>query len=130
MLSTTEQHVPTGAPQVKFLPVASFATLPDGKGTAVKIDGREVLLIRSGDTVHALDNLCPHAGARLERGRVAKGSVSCPLHGAKFDLVTGRCRSAHVAGDRGIVTHRTRIVDGEVQIALSDNPVTMPPGRT
>jgi nitrite reductase/ring-hydroxylating ferredoxin subunit/uncharacterized membrane protein len=63
--------------------------LPDGAVTGVVVEGRQVLLHRSGEEVHALDDLCSHAGALLSRGEVTGCVVACPLHGSLFDLRDG-----------------------------------------
>jgi len=65
-------------------------SLPEGGMTGVVVEGRQVLLHRSGDEIHALDNMCSHAGALLSRGEVVDCSVICPLHGSTFDLRDGR----------------------------------------
>lgn len=64
--------------------------LPEATPTAVDVEGRQVLLHRSNGEVHALDNVCSHAGGLLSRGEVDGCLVTCPLHGARFDLRTGR----------------------------------------
>lgn len=111
---------------MRYLPVANDDQLTEGKGVPVEIEGRAVVLFRSGKTVYALDNSCPHIGARIEHGRVTRDIVTCPLHGARFELPTGRCLNPHVGGWRPIVTHGVRIVDGRIEVALADRPVTAP----
>ncbi len=64
--------------------------LPDGATTGVVVDGRQVMLHRRGDEVHALDDLCSHAGALLSRGPVLDCVVTCPLHESRFDVRDGR----------------------------------------
>jgi nitrite reductase/ring-hydroxylating ferredoxin subunit len=66
------------------------ADLPDGATTGVTVDGRQVMLHRAGDDVHAIDDLCSHAGALLSRGPVVACVVTCPLHESKFDVRDGR----------------------------------------
>lgn len=56
-------------------------------------DGIEVLLLRSGEEIVALHNYCSHLGKPLDRGRVMAGQISCPFHGACFDLKTGAALS-------------------------------------
>ena len=65
------------------------AQLPDGGTVGAVVDGRRVLLHRAGDEVHALDDTCSHAGGVLSRGEVEGCVVTCPLHGARFDLTDG-----------------------------------------
>ena len=44
-----------------------------------------------GEAVYAIEDSCPHLFGSLADGMVRKGEVSCPLHGAQFDLATGKC---------------------------------------
>ena len=108
-----------------FHPVMPEAELAEGQPAAAEIEGRAIMICRWGDQVYALDNLCTHSGARLALGRVVKGVISCPLHGAKFELATGECRSLHM-GLLPVITHQTRVANGWVEVALSPRPVTPP----
>jgi nitrite reductase/ring-hydroxylating ferredoxin subunit len=111
---------------MRFHQVAAASQLAEGMSVAAEIDGRAILLVRSGEMIHALDNLCPHSGARLDRGRVLNGAVVCPLHGARFDLVSGQCRTPQLGHLNPIVTHAVRIVDGHIEVALAVAPMTAP----
>jgi nitrite reductase/ring-hydroxylating ferredoxin subunit/uncharacterized membrane protein len=62
----------------------------DDVPTGVEVDGRKVLLHRSNGELHALDDVCTHAGALLSRGEVTDCAVTCPLHGSRFDLRNGQ----------------------------------------
>jgi nitrite reductase/ring-hydroxylating ferredoxin subunit/uncharacterized membrane protein len=88
--------------------------LPDGASTGVELDGRKVMLHRSGDDVYAIDDLCSHAGALLSRGEVVDCVVTCPLHESRFDL-----RDGHIV--RGPAHHPqpvlpTRIRNGWIEV--------------
>lgn len=110
---------------MRFHRVVNLEDLADRKGFAAEIEGRPVVLFREGEAVHALDNLCPHAGARLHQGRVKDGLFVCPMHGARFELETGRCRSPQIS-EQAIVAHAVRVVDGCVEVCLSDRPMAEP----
>ncbi|WP_245804556.1 Rieske (2Fe-2S) protein [Erythrobacter tepidarius] len=72
-------------------PVCPSGDLPaDGK-LAVTIAGWDLLLLREGGSVHAYIDRCPHQAARLSPGKVRRGSIMCPLHGARFKIATGEC---------------------------------------
>jgi 3-phenylpropionate/trans-cinnamate dioxygenase ferredoxin subunit len=107
-----------------FTPVIALFALPESRGVAVELHGRAIALWRTGDEVFALDNLCPHFGSRLEDGRVKDGVLACPLHGARFELATGRCRTPALGRD--VVAHAVRVADGQVEVALSPEPVVQP----
>lgn len=62
------------------------------------IDGEHesLVLVRSGESVRAWLNVCPHAGRRLDwapgRFLVGKdGYLVCAAHGASFDMDSGLC---------------------------------------
>jgi nitrite reductase/ring-hydroxylating ferredoxin subunit len=63
--------------------------LPAGEMKVVKARGREILLIRTGTGVYALDNFCIHNGCRLEHGRLDGERLRCPCHSSVFDVKTG-----------------------------------------
>lgn len=54
---------------------------------------RLLVLLVDGDYL-AIDAVCPHRQGSLERGRVRRGAIVCPVHSFAFDLHTGRCRTA------------------------------------
>ncbi len=88
--------------------------LAEGTAGGVEVDGRQVLLHRAGGEICALDNVCSHAGGLLSRGEVSGSIVTCPLHGARFDL-----RDGHVV--RGPAHHPqpvlpTRVRNGWIEV--------------
>jgi len=93
--------------------VAQFHDLPPGDSLLVEFAGREVALFREGDTVSALDDACPHAGASLSGGTVEDGVVLCPWHYWAFRL----CDGAWTGNPRiAARTYAVRVVGGEVQL--------------
>ncbi|MFI9818383.1 non-heme iron oxygenase ferredoxin subunit [Saccharothrix variisporea] len=72
--------------------VCSLSDLDDRKpvGFEVGAEYTPVVLVRDGDTVHALHDLCSHAAIALSEGEVTRKGVECFLHGSCFDLRTGK----------------------------------------
>jgi NADPH-dependent 2,4-dienoyl-CoA reductase/sulfur reductase-like enzyme/nitrite reductase/ring-hydroxylating ferredoxin subunit len=69
--------------------VAALTDLPDAGMCSVEIDDSKILLIRDGQTVHAIGATCPHAGAPLEQGVRNGDRIVCPWHKATFCIRTG-----------------------------------------
>ncbi|MEJ2858960.1 MULTISPECIES: non-heme iron oxygenase ferredoxin subunit [unclassified Saccharothrix] len=71
--------------------VCSLSDLDDRKPVAFEIGAEytPVVLVRDGDTVHALHDLCSHAAIELSEGEVTRKGIECYLHGSCFDLRTG-----------------------------------------
>ena len=62
----------------------------DGRAL-VEADGRRVAVFRVGETIHAVENECPHAGNPLIEGELVGGELVCVYHRWRFDLATGAC---------------------------------------
>ncbi|HZW58032.1 MAG TPA: molybdopterin-dependent oxidoreductase [Nitrososphaerales archaeon] len=94
--------------------------LEDGKPLKRVVNGCEVLLIKSGDRIYAVEPLCTHHGSDLSRGKVnvAARTISCPLHGACFDLATGSCLAGSYGSDGGafpgVRTYHVKVESGIV----------------
>jgi apoptosis-inducing factor 3 len=85
-----EQAPPHGPDLTKGVAPADFV---DGKLLG-HVGGEEVLLIRSGAEVFAIDAHCTHYHGPLAEGLVVGDSVRCPWHHACFDLRTGEALRA------------------------------------
>ena len=66
--------------------------VPEGTPTRAKLGVNTLVLVRSGDTIHALHDQCAHAGGPLSGGTVVDGCIECPYHGSRFSLADGRVR--------------------------------------
>ncbi|HJS90611.1 MAG TPA: non-heme iron oxygenase ferredoxin subunit [Steroidobacteraceae bacterium] len=99
-----------------FHPALAFAELPQGRMRCVTVAGREVLLCHTREGVFALDNVCTHALARMDEGRLRGVRLICPLHGASFDVRDGRVLGPPAS--RPLPRYPVRVVEGIVEVAL------------
>lgn len=75
---------------MKFVAVAATSDLVDGVMKAVEAEGRELLLAKIDDGYYAVARRCTHMGENLCDGRLDDRVVTCPRHGARFDITTGK----------------------------------------
>ncbi len=61
----------------------------EGVLTKAKAGAQSLVLVRQGDTIHALHDVCAHAGGTLSDGFLVDGCVECPLHQSRYELSTG-----------------------------------------
>ncbi len=66
-----------------------LADLRPNQPRRVVIDGVPVALVRVGDEVFAVSDICSHAEVSLSEGEVSGCQIECWLHGSRFDLRTG-----------------------------------------
>jgi nitrite reductase/ring-hydroxylating ferredoxin subunit len=72
------------------LELPAGAELADGTPTKAKLGINNLVLVRIGDTIHALHETCAHAGGPLAEGTFADGCIQCPWHGSRFRMSDGR----------------------------------------
>lgn len=72
-------------------PVCPSGDIPADDRLAASVAGWALLLVREGAAVHAYTDRCPHQAARLSPGKVRRGAIMCPLHGARFSVADGAC---------------------------------------
>ena len=94
----------------------ALADVAEGKPHVCVVDEREIVICRTKDGIYALDNICTHAHARLNEGRLRGTRLICPLHGASFDVRDGRVLGAPAT--RPLCTHTLRIVGDRIEISL------------
>jgi len=76
--------------QKQFVDVADINEVPGGKMKYVQVGEKEILLANSEDKVYALCDRCSHMNAPLSMGAMNGKVVTCPMHGARFDVTTGK----------------------------------------
>lgn len=73
----------------KTIKVALASDLAPGSGTTVEAEGLRIALFNVQGTFYAIDDTCPHRGGPLGEGELHGATVTCPWHGATFDVQTG-----------------------------------------
>jgi len=75
--------------QKKSVRICSTADLKDGK-LCVSADTQALAIYKVNGKFFAVSNACTHAGGPLCQGSLDGNAVTCPWHGSKFDVETGK----------------------------------------
>jgi apoptosis-inducing factor 3 len=65
------------------------ATLSRDRPREVMVGSMSVLLVRLPSGIFAVDAICPHLGGLLADGTLSGQKLTCPEHGAVFDVTNG-----------------------------------------
>jgi 3-phenylpropionate/trans-cinnamate dioxygenase ferredoxin subunit len=99
-----------------FVDLAGLDELP-AKGFIVREHGElEVLIAQFKGDVFAVENLCSHAFARFDEGRLRGFRLMCPLHGACFDIRSGEAMGLPATGP--IRSFDVRVENGRVLVGM------------
>ena len=91
MSNQTKQH--------PFIDASDVKDVPSGKMKHVQILEEEILLANSDGKVYALCDRCSHMNAPLSMGTLNGKVVTCAMHGARFDVTTGKKVGEPMAAD-------------------------------
>ncbi len=103
-----------------FTEVAKGSEVEEGRMKLVRANGQEVVLARVSGKVVAFQNACTHKGAALCEGALSGAKVTCPLHGAEFDVTNGAVVNVPFPAQYGTATplrtFAVKVEGGSVQV--------------
>lgn len=101
---------------MEFQRAMALKDIPRGQMRACVLADREIVLCHTKQGIFALDNICTHAHARMNEGRLRGLRLICPLHGASFDVRDGRVLGGPAT--LPLAHHAVRVAEGFVEVAL------------
>jgi nitrite reductase/ring-hydroxylating ferredoxin subunit len=99
-----------------FHPAITLDSVAVGRMRSCMIGQREIVVCHTREGVFALDNVCSHAFARMSEGSLKGMRIICPMHGAAFDVRSGRVLGGPAL--MPIEAFPTRVVNGMVEVAM------------
>ena len=73
----------------EFVKALRTTELSSGQGTMVELNDVRIAIFNVDGTFYAINDTCTHASGPLSEGEVDGSVVTCPWHGAAFDIKTG-----------------------------------------
>ncbi len=100
----------------QFIKVTTTDELEDQQAKLVEVEGQKIALFRVGEAFYALSDTCPHRGGPLSEGTVEGAEVTCPYHGATFDIRTGAVLGP--PAQQGVRSYPVRVAGADVEIEV------------
>jgi nitrite reductase (NADH) small subunit len=100
----------------EFVKVAKIGDIAPGEAKGVDIGTKRIALFNIDGTYHAIDDTCTHRGGPLSEGMVVGTEVTCPWHGAIFDVTTGSVLG--LPAPRGVRSYAVRIEGEDIELEL------------
>jgi 3-phenylpropionate/trans-cinnamate dioxygenase ferredoxin subunit len=104
---------------MSFVRVCALADVPDEGSLAVEVEDTPVAVIRIGDDVFALRDICSHAEVALTEGDVYDHTIECWLHGSCFDVRTGK--PTNPPATQPVPTYPVKIEGDDVYVSLKES---------
>lgn len=94
----------------QLVKVAETKDITPGTGLKVEAGGQQIALFNVDGTFYAIGDTCTHRGGPLSEGDVEGTQVTCPWHGAKYDVQTGNVLGP--PAQKGVPSYKV-VVEGE-----------------
>jgi nitrite reductase/ring-hydroxylating ferredoxin subunit/uncharacterized membrane protein len=109
------EHVPHRAPP-EWTRLCGLDELPEGELVQRMLGDQPLAVLRQGDTVTAVSDVCSHLSAPLHEGEVVDGCIVCPWHGSTFRLADGSV--ARSPATAPLPVFEVQVDDGSVRVRL------------
>ena len=70
--------------------VTNTDQIPVGTMKAFDIREKHIMIANVGGKFYAIGGKCTHMGGELANGKLEGTTVTCPRHGSRFDVTTGK----------------------------------------
>ena len=77
-------------PEVDYVYACETSAVPENGALNVNLDGEEITIFHTSTGFIARSGLCKHNGFKLELCAITGDTVTCPLHGWKYSISTGK----------------------------------------
>ncbi|MFN0118404.1 MAG: non-heme iron oxygenase ferredoxin subunit [Elusimicrobiota bacterium] len=102
----------------EFIKVGVKKDFPEGRATGIKVGDRYICVAHAVGAFYSFDDRCTHAESLISGGDIEEGDeVSCPLHGARFSIKTGKALTPPAV--RSVKTHEVKVEGENIFIKLS-----------
>ena len=87
---------------MSFIDVTKTDEIASGQMKSVKSAGKDLLITNIDGKYYAIGSKCSHRGGDLSKGKLNGKIITCPLHGSKFDVTTGKLTSGPAQRDEPV----------------------------
>jgi 3-phenylpropionate/trans-cinnamate dioxygenase ferredoxin component len=103
--------------------ICKLDELGDGAVRRFDVNGVFVAVVRVGDRVFAVNDVCSHANVSLSGGEVwcDELELECPKHGSAFSLLTGEAIT--LPATQPVAVYPATVVDGSIEVDVATNDV-------
>lgn len=96
--------------------VAETSEIPAGQGKLVEAGGKKIALFNVDGEFYAIDDTCTHRGGPLSQGSLDGTTVTCPWHGADFDVASGDVKGP--PAPTGVACYKVQVDGNEVKLEI------------
>ena len=100
----------------EFVKAAKTDEIAPGQSKMLEVNGKKIAIFNVAGSFYAIDDTCSHRGGSLSQGMIEGENVTCPWHGAVFDI-----RSGEVLGPpapKGVARYNVRVDGVQIEVEI------------
>ena len=101
---------------LEYVDIAPASELPPGERLFVEIEGQPIVIFNIAGQFFSIADVCSHDDGPVGEGTLDGYAITCPRHGAQFDVRTGRVLQMPAVVD--IPAYPVKVVDGVLQLGV------------
>jgi 3-phenylpropionate/trans-cinnamate dioxygenase ferredoxin subunit len=102
--------------KVEFVEIAPADELPSGERLFVELGGKMIVIFNIAGEYFAIADVCSHDDGPVGEGDLEGFSITCPRHGAQFDVRSGKVLQMPAVVD--IPAYPVQLRDGKIFIGI------------
>jgi 3-phenylpropionate/trans-cinnamate dioxygenase ferredoxin component len=102
--------------KIEYVEIAPASELPSGERMFVEIEGKQIVIFNIAGQYFSIADVCSHDEGPVGEGDLEGYNITCPRHGAQFDVRAGKVTQMPAVVD--IPAYPVRVVDGMIQLGI------------
>ena len=99
-----------------FVEIAPVEEIPNGERLFVEVADKPIVIFNIGGQLFAIGDVCSHDDGPVGEGDLEGFNVTCPRHGAQFDVRTGKVVQMPAVVD--IPAYPVQLRDGNIYLGV------------
>ncbi len=100
----------------EFVKAINKRELASGQASVVELNGTRIAIFNVDGQFYAVDDACTHSGGPLSEGELDGREVTCPWHGAVFDITTGKVVGS--PAEDSVNRHEVKVEGDDVMVKV------------
>jgi 3-phenylpropionate/trans-cinnamate dioxygenase ferredoxin subunit len=100
----------------EFVIISPVEELGDGQRIFVEIDEKPIVVFNIANQYYAIADICSHDDGPVGEGNLDGFLITCPRHGARFDIRNGKALALPAFVD--IPAYPVRVVGDQLEIGI------------
>ncbi len=103
---------------MKYSKVATVGDIKEGEIKRVELEGIAIAVVNLEGEYFAISDTCSHEEASLSEGELDGNVITCPKHGSRFDVKTGRALSLPAMFP--VPNYEVKVEGTDIKVATGD----------